>query len=364
MNFVFWQNVVSIHQSAFIKALAEGHDVTLVAAERLDAQRVKEKWNVPDMGRAKVIVAPSDDDLMRQLSMPDTQHVFSGIDAYPMVYKAFRKAVKRRLPISVMAEPYEWAGVKGLLRRLKYASLFMRYGRHINHLFATGNMGVRCYRNSGFPQHKIHQWGYFTEQKEIDIPSRDNAVKPTIIFIGKIDSRKNILNLVDAAKKLADKFDKFLIIGAGPYEPQLAEKIYNEPKIQFIGAVPNSEIPSYLVNADLLVLPSLFDGWGAVVNEALAAGTRVLCSDRCGAEALLGGNRGGVFALEKHDDLAVQLRHWLEMGCLTKEQRAEISQWAKSHIDGGSASKYFCDAIVGNYKSAPWIYPPPIVNKC
>lgn len=355
MKFIFWQNVVSIHQSAFIKALAKKHDVILVAAEKLDEQRIKEKWNVPDMGQAKVVIAPSDLEISELISIPDTHHVFSGIDAYPMVYKAFKQAVKRRLPISVLAEPYEWMGAKGFLRRLKYSWLFLRYGKYIDHLFATGNMGVKCYSRAGFSKRKLHQWGYFTEQKDIKPNPMDKFKKPVLVFIGKIDERKNILTLVDTAKTLHDKFEKFLIIGTGPLEQELKKRIYKESKIEFIGSVPNNEIPSYLIHADLLVLPSLFDGWGAVVNEALTVGTRVLCSDRCGAEVLLDEDRGGVFALNQQKDLSNQLCYWLDKDRLSNNKRAEIAHWAKTHISGDVAAEYFVKIIKGYDEVAPWI---------
>lgn len=359
MKFVFWQNVISIHQSAFIKALAREHEVTLIAAEELDVQRRNEKWSIPSMGNARIIIAPSDCVINRLIEQADTEHIFSGINAYPMVYKAFKIAVKRGLKVSVMAEPYEWAGFKGFLRRLMYAGLFLRFGRNIRHLFATGNMGVMCYRKAGFPSERIHQWGYFTEQPELNIFDSSNRLLPNIIFIGKIDERKNILSLVEVVKRHSDLFDRFYVIGIGTLEAELKESIKDKPKIKYVGAVPNSEVLDYLTNCDLLVLPSHFDGWGAVVNEALLSGVRVLCSDRCGASVLLDGmERGGTFNLKVEGDLENELVDWLSKGVLTTADRNKISQWAQNNISGLIAAKYFVATESGYNKSAPWITPP------
>lgn len=359
MNFIFWQNVVSIHQSAFIKALAREHEVTLVAAETIDAQRRREKWNVPSMGNAKVVVAPNDALIADLINQPDVHHVFSGINAYPMVYRALKMAVKKGLKVSIMAEPYEWAGVKGMLRRLMYATLYLRYGRHIEHFFATGNMGVKCYRKAGFPARKLHQWGYFTEQNEPAVRANQNRKLPNLIFIGKIDERKNILALARCAVKLSNRFEKMTIVGTGPLESELKEIIARTPNIEFIGPIPNAEIADYLANSDLLVLPSLFDGWGAVVNEALAQGTRVLCSNRCGAETLLDGEkRGGIFSLDKDSDLEAQLSYWIANGPISSEERAEISHWANQNISGEAASTYFSNLTNGQLADTPWITPP------
>lgn len=359
MKFLFWQNVVSIHQSAFLKALSQEHEVTLVAAEKITVTRIADGWSVPDMGNTEIIVAPQETVIDRLLKdNSDTQHVFSGIDAYPMVYKAFRMAVKRGLNVSVMMEPYQWQGVKGFARRVKYSLHALRYGRHISHLFATGELGVRAFRKAGFDPEKIHMWGYFTEQP-VEVVTVNE--RPRMIFVGSIDARKNILNLVDAAKGCSNLYDEFLIVGSGPLVPELKVKIKDEPKIHYLGSVPNGKVGKLISCSDLLVLPSLFDGWGAVVNEALAQGTRVLCSDNCGASSLLDNDSmGGCFKVGDSEDLADKLRFWLEKGALKKEQRTEIREWAEVNLSGGNAADYFSNVIDG--KAEPGLTPWGGVN--
>lgn len=354
MKFVFWQNVVSIHQSAFIKALADNHCVMLVAAEELNNERKKEKWSIPSMGRAEIILEPDDTKIDQLLDIPDTQHVFSGINAFPMIYKAFKKAMKRGIKVSVMAEPYEWTGIKGWLRKQMYRWLFIRFEKNISHFFATGNMGVECYVKSGFPKNKIHQWGYFTEMS-VTVPlSNQNRKLPNLIFIGKIDERKNILELARTACLIKDKFNRFLIIGTGPLEKELCDIISGVSNIDYIGAVPNTKIANFLADSDLLILPSIFDGWGAVVNEALQQGTRVLCSDRCGAMSLLDGKiRGGTFSLRKKDGLLNELKHWIANGPLSYETREDIANWARENISGSSASIYFEGVLNGVIPNNP-----------
>lgn len=363
MKFVFWQNVVSIHQSAFIKALSEDNDVTLVAQEEVDSLRSKEGWTVPSMGSARVIVNPDAKMMADLLERDNTEHVFSGINGFPMVYQAFKMAVRRGLKVSILAEPYEWAGAKGLMRQLMYRWLFIRYGRNIKHLFATGNMGVKCYRRAGLPARKLHQWGYFTEQNRIDVSDTIGRDKPNIIFIGKIDDRKNILALAKCAAEISDKFNHFYIIGTGPLENGLRGIIGNVSNIDFIGPVNNDEIPGYLAMSDLLVLPSRFDGWGAVVNEALSQGVRVLCSDRCGAEALLDNDmRGGVFKSGSQSDLKAQLLRWISKGVLEKVNRESIIRWTQQSISGDIISKYFKDVLTSKPTDAPWITPLDLTN--
>lgn len=360
MKFIFWQNIISIHQSAFLKALAEEHEVTLVVEQELDNQRKNESWNIPDMGASHIIIAPSDKQIEKLFENNSIYHIFSGINAYPMVYKAFKMAVKRNYNISVMAEPYDWTGLRGKLRRLKYMMLFARYGRYIDHFFTTGNYGIKCYRKAGFPLWKLHQWGYFTEQTTTLSPAVNGS--PKIIFVGKIDTRKNILSLISALNEIPELYEDAYIIGTGPLVKELKIAIGENPKIHYLGALPNNEVKQLIGQCDLLVLPSQFDGWGAVVNEALFQGTRVLCSDMCGAGILLDGDkRGGVFQLNE-SALKQELKRWLIKGPLSLLDRTEIKKWAETSISGEVASDYFVEKLNDNEIIVPWITPPRLKN--
>lgn len=353
MKFVFWQNIVSIHQSAFIKALSQQHIVTLVAEQGLDSQRMMEKWDIPTMGEAEILVNPSNDEIESLLLSEDVVHVFSGIDAYPMVYRAFKRAAVLGRTIAVMAEPYDWSGLKGKLRQLKYRWLFLRYGKYIRHFFTTGNMGILCYKKAGFPEQRLHQWGYFTEQEIATDQNHKSGNKPNLVFVGKIDERKNILALVDAALENENLFDKFQIVGTGHLLHELMGKIVGHKSISYLGVLPNEEVMVLISQSDLLVLPSLFDGWGAVVNEALSVGTRVLCSENCGAAILLDGvERGEAFKL---DSIKECLGKWLGKGPLSSVEREKIKNWANVHISGEVAAEYFVCCFSNERWKAPWL---------
>jgi len=360
MRFVFWQNVVSIHQSAFIKALAMENDVTLVAQEEIDEQRTKEKWEVPSMGDAQVITMPNELTVDSLLNINNAYHVFSGINAYPMVYKAFKEAIKRRLKVSVMVEPYEWAGLKGKLRQLMYRILNFRYGKHIEHVFATGDMGIICYRKAGFPNRKLHQWGYFTEQvkgiidnntEESNCYTQSYGVK--LLYVGRIDQNKNILPLLKRFNEYGKNVSRFTIVGDGPMMNELETLAILNPKIKLLGRLSNEEACRVMARHDYLILPSLYDGWGAVVNEALSVGTAVLCSEACGASILLdGGVRGETFT---QDTMTRIINQRCEHGPVSANQREEILTWANNNISGKIAAKYFCDVLNGLNPTTPWL---------
>jgi glycosyltransferase involved in cell wall biosynthesis len=98
-------------------------------------------------------------------------------------------------------------------------------------------------------------------------------------------------------------------------------------------------------NTDLLLLPSRYDGWGAVVNEALMCGVPVVCSDNCGAAELLREPwRGATFKAGSAEDLRMVLRRWMERGKLTKQSRVRIREWS-SAIEGAPLARYFVEVV-------------------
>ena len=114
MKFCFWQNIVSIHQAPFLEALAKKHEVVLRVEEQLIESRAKEGWNVPEIFGVSISGIPSGKELTTAFADKEIHHIFSGIDAFPGVYRAFRCAVDSRSSISVFLEPYVWNDIKGV----------------------------------------------------------------------------------------------------------------------------------------------------------------------------------------------------------------------------------------------------------
>jgi hypothetical protein len=152
MHFIFWQNILSIHQSAFIRALAENKKVTLVTAEEVSADRIAQGWHTPNFGQAKLIIAP---DLVAicQLIENNTQsiHVFSGFFAVPMIRLACQKVFALGQKSYFILEPFENQGVKGILRYVKYSAFIRQHHSNIKGLLATGEKACSLYERCGMP---------------------------------------------------------------------------------------------------------------------------------------------------------------------------------------------------------------------
>ena len=108
-----------------------------------------------------------------------------------------------------------------------------------------------------------------------------------IITVSRLVEKKNVKSLLDAWKHVEDNDDTYSldIIGDGPLSAELQQyqKSLGLRRVNFLGAIANDEIPKYLFEADAFVSPSLYESWGLVVNEAMAAGLPVILSDKINA---------------------------------------------------------------------------------
>jgi 1,2-diacylglycerol 3-alpha-glucosyltransferase len=131
------------------------------------------------------------------------------------------------------------------------------------------------------------------EKEKIRIPYSvvDNAhfhqVSPDyasrkILCLARFSPEKNLLNLIKAFRSsgISEHGWSLELVGGGPLKEELEKDSGNG--IQLRDWVSYGELPSLYASAGVFILPSIFEPWGLVVNEAMAAGLPVLISDECG----------------------------------------------------------------------------------
>lgn len=103
------------------------------------------------------------------------------------------------------------------------------------------------------------------------------------------------------------------------------------------------------------MLPSIYDGWGAVINEALTQGLYVICSSKCGAKDLIRNEINGVvFEAGNYLQLSVILEKCIHDIQEIRRNRMNRIRWAETHINGSTIAKYMVDNLTGKKVSPPW----------
>lgn len=132
---------------------------------------------------------------------------------------------------------------------------------------------------------------------------------PIVLYVGAIKRSKGVGYLLRSAGRLVETHKpcpRFFFLGEGEYERearQLSDELGLADIVVFAGNKPNREIPVWMNACDVLVLPSLSEGFGVVLIEAMACGKPVV-STRCGGpeEIVMPGT--GIL-VPPHDEVAL-----------------------------------------------------------
>ncbi|HJT88310.1 MAG TPA: glycosyltransferase family 1 protein [Bryobacteraceae bacterium] len=112
------------------------------------------------------------------------------------------------------------------------------------------------------------------------VRSRYGLSRPFLLFVGTIEPRKNIGLLLDAYGSLPVSFrQEFELVVAGPAGWASPETLARLSTIRYLGYVPESDLAPLTAAAAAFVYPSLYEGFGFPVAQAMAAGVPVITSN-------------------------------------------------------------------------------------
>lgn len=345
----FWQRMVSPHMAGLAAALAaEGRDVTYVAERVMSDDRAMMGWRQPSLGGARLLLAPDKQSMAALVTQasPSSVHICQGLRGNGSIGFAGRALARRGLRRWIIMETVEDSGWRGLLRRLEYRRLVFRHRRGIEGILAIGHATADWLTARGMPRERVFPFTYFLAAPAGDIPARTETTPFRILYAGSLLARKRVDLLIDAVASLGDIPVELEIAGNGPLESDLRRRAASlGTRVRWLGGREMAEIPALMAAADCLVLPSRYDGWGAVVSEALMVGTPAICSERCGAAgAVRASGSGGVFRSGDAEDLGRLLRREIAKGRQTPSRRAALADWAACL--GGPAGARYLDAIL------------------
>lgn len=149
-------------------------------------------------------------------------------------------------------------------------------------------------------------------------PSSDPAQRVRVLFVGRIEHRKGVDMLLDAARELAaDELPISFTLAGATGDPGLRDSLEREATehpslrqaIRFVGAVSDAELDRLYADADIVCVPSRYESHGVVLIEAMMFGKPVVTCDAGGiGEVVEPGRNALVSAPEDAAALARSLR--------------------------------------------------------
>jgi glycosyltransferase involved in cell wall biosynthesis len=183
-----------------------------------------------------------------------------------------------------------------------------------------------------------------------------------VLFVGRLVHEKGVHVFVNAVSKVLEKVNaKFIIVGNGYMKEQLSNIVKNVGhghKVMFTGFVDDETLRRLQKCADVSVVPSLFEPFGIVALEAMAAKSPVVVSDTGGLSEIVEHDVTGVKVYpDNPDSLAWGIRkvlldeayaNWIKTNAYKKVQ--EKYNWDKI----AQHAKVVYEAVLNEYSKTTW----------
>jgi glycosyltransferase involved in cell wall biosynthesis len=174
---------------------------------------------------------------------------------------------------------------------------------------------------------------------------------PFFLFVGTLEPRKNVARLIQAWDRIADAFPHALVLAGRrgwKAEPifAAAESSLFRDRIKMIGFVPHNDLAGLMGSAEAVVYPSLGEGFGIPVAEAMACGVPVLTSNVSSLPEVAGDS---ALLVDPTDEAAIAdgLRKLADDGSLRQNLREKGLERAKQFTWRRSA-----EMTIGTYRTA------------
>lgn len=171
-----------------------------------------------------------------------------------------------------------------------------------------------------------------------ELAEKFNISNPYILYVGTLQPRKNLVRLIEAFSKIKENNTDLVIVGkkGWQYEEILqAPEMYGvSEKVHFLENVTNEDLPGFYEHAVCFVLPSLYEGFGLPVLEAMKYGCPVVTSNISSLPEA-GGDAAEYFNPE---DVA-EITKVLEKVISDKQLRERMIKKGQAHIQNFSWEK-------------------------
>lgn len=182
----------------------------------------------------------------------------------------------------------------------------------------------------GIPAHKVHVIPYGVRLEQFHPTAEPPKDEFSVLFAGSVGLRKGVPYLLEAFAALRAPRKRLRLVGSVQQEMRAVLKRLPQEEVEFLGALPQTELAAWMSRSHVLVLPSVEEGLALVQAQALACGCPVLCSTATGGEDLFQDGVEG-FIVPVRDPLALtdRLQRLVDDPALQQRMRAAALERVK-----------------------------------
>jgi len=209
------------------------------------------------------------------------------------VFVCDRGSSHQRFQEELLAEEYRRWGVDRPVSDI-------RDTRREEEIYATADaitvpstFAAESFAAMGVPRDKVHLIPYGVNLARFEPVGVADPSRFEVVFVGSVSVRKGVPYLLQAFARVRHPAKRLRVVGAVSPEMRPLLAALPTEHVEFLGAVPQTALPAILSSSHLFVLPSVEDGFGVVLGQAMACGCPVLASTNTGAFDLYTDEREG-----------------------------------------------------------------------
>ncbi len=192
----------------------------------------------------------------------------------------------------------------------------------------------RSFVEMGVPAERLHKIPYgvrLDRFRRVTVPPADRF---EVLFVGSVSLQKGIPWLLQAVKQLRHPRKRLRVVGAIQAELKGLLGRLPQESVEFLGPIPQDQLPAIMSGSHVMVLPSVQEGFGMVMGQAMACGCPVISSCNTGGEDLFtDGVEGFIVPIRSPEAIAAKLQELADDRAL--QQRMGEAALAKVQRIGG-----------------------------
>lgn len=271
-----------------------------------------------------------------------------------------RPRIRAGKPVLFYNERWFKTGWRRYMRRSFWKNLLLSHfpsrWRPTYMLAASAYMRHDCSKIFAYPN-KVYRWGYFPAVERLDLEQviQDKALYPLkLVWCGTMTPLKHPeLPLLLMSKLGVDDVNAHLcMIGQGPLlegMKRLAFKLNVESRVEFIQDIPNEEVKSIFRQSHIFLFTSdWMEGWGCVLNEAMASGCAVVASHEIGSVPFLIRHKvNGLIFKSRHlqslyEQVNYLVKHRDKLDCMARQAYRTMQEEWSPHAAAHSLVRLIC----------------------
>lgn len=254
------------------------------------------------------------------------------IASRPFLKKEFEKDMAQTCDYSLKRDyPNFWndAAMKTFYREIELADFF----------FAPSNIVRESLEFCGAKAEQIFIIPYGVKLEAF--PKREKAPAGDtlkLIYVGQVTHRKGIHHLLNVIDQFNSDSVSLKLVGTYSESENFVQKAKNKKNIEFCGFKTHDELLGLYQESDAFIFPTLGEGYGLVVLEAMSAGIPVLSSDHAGGnDPIIDYHNGIVFRAGDESDLYEKIQWCIE----NKEQLKAMGENANVTVQDFTWDTYY-----------------------